>query len=80
MYAQKMTARQRTGRAGRPAFPIDDAWLEAVHAWIEREGRGAHARLARAAGIEAGTAMVDEQIEAALKLARRLLERRKPST
>lgn len=135
MYAHEMNARPKSGRTGRPSFPIDDDWLAAVNAWIEREGRGAHARLARAAGIEPGTLsgllsgrqrhsvavpsinkmvglpmptvasgtidesdavaqlamaraqldsddamMVDEQIEAALKLARRLLSRRKPTT
>lgn len=36
--------------------------------------------MARAQLDDDDAAMVDEQIEAALKLARRLLERRKPST
>lgn len=38
-----------------PEWPIDEAWIDFVEAWCEREGRGAKARLAKAAGIEPGT-------------------------
>lgn len=130
-----MPTADKSGRAGRASYPVDDAWRDAVRDWTEREGRGAHARLARAAGISPATltglldgryrhsvavpsisrmvglptptvasgtiddgdpvaqlaaarsqlegddgALLDEQIEAALRLARRLLDRRKPVT
>lgn len=50
-----MSARRRTISTSAAAYPYDQAWIDAVVAWCEREGRGAQARLAKAAGIAEGT-------------------------
>lgn len=50
-----MRARSRPPEATPAAYPYDQGWLDAVHEWCEREGRGAQARLAKAAGIAEGT-------------------------
>lgn len=50
-----MSAKRAAHGATRPAYPYDQAWLDYVNAWCEREGRGSQARLAEAAGIAPGT-------------------------
>lgn len=39
----------------RPRYPIDDPWIAYVGAWLETQPRGAHARLAKFAGISSPT-------------------------